>query len=438
MGMKYFLFFFFALITLTMQSQHTITGTLSPAKDYRWIIAYHLRSGVQDYVADAPVKNGKFSLKIKGDAPIGTYRLVYAVPQEEFNFDLIYNGKEDVTLTFDPNDGLAFTVSEENRTYASYAKDIAVVEQEVYDFYSAKKTDNDAFMGLMDNAKKIQTFYEKKSEGLLSHNFITASTPYTPDRFENVETYIKNKGIHYFDAVDFNNKVLQQSSFLNDKVLNYVFTALPVKEESPEAIEAAIIKNISDVAILLINVDAVYKTDLYEVLWSTLTNNNYTNAADVLYSDHLKALATETGNTKIIDKIEVHNRLRLGAKAPEISWDNGAKKLSTLKTAEHYILVFWSSTCSHCLRELPKLHQGLKGKSNVKVIAVGLEDGDDPWKKESAKMSDFIHVISLGRWESTYARLYAIQKTPTYFILDKDKRIVAKPDDYMETLKLLE
>ena len=85
--------------------------------------------------------------------------------------------------------------------------------------------------------------------------------------------------------------------------------------------------------------------------------------ADFIYDNYLKSLATETNKSELIKKIEIQNRLRLGAVAPEITWNEGSitKTLSGLSGAKNYVIVFWSSTCSHCLQQLPEFPQGLKG-----------------------------------------------------------------------------
>lgn len=125
--------------------------------------------------------------------------------------------------------------------------------------------------------------------------------------------------------------------------------------------------------------------------------------------------------------------------APEITWTaNGIKQtLSTMGDAENYLLIFWSSTCSHCLNELPALHKELKKFNAIKVIAVGLEEDDLNWKKVSATLPSFNHAIALGKWESDYAHTFNIQKTPTYFILDSNKRFIAKPESNTEVIAFL-
>ena len=96
---------FTLLFALVANAQHSISGTFTPAKDYKWVIAYHLKAGEQAYTADTSIKNGAFSLSLPAEAEPGTYRLVYAVPQEKYYFDVIYDGKEDVKLNFDAEKG---------------------------------------------------------------------------------------------------------------------------------------------------------------------------------------------------------------------------------------------------------------------------------------------------------------------------------------------
>ena len=73
----------FLLFAIALSAQHTISGTFSPAKDYTWVIAYRITSHSLAYTADTKVSDGKFDLGMKQNSPQGTYRLVYAVPQEE-------------------------------------------------------------------------------------------------------------------------------------------------------------------------------------------------------------------------------------------------------------------------------------------------------------------------------------------------------------------
>ena len=46
----------------------------------------------------------------------GIYRLVYALPQADHNFEFIYDANEDVVFNFDMDSGVEFIDSKENQT----------------------------------------------------------------------------------------------------------------------------------------------------------------------------------------------------------------------------------------------------------------------------------------------------------------------------------
>lgn len=437
--MKSTFFTFFLLATFGLQAQYTISGTFMPAKDYKWLIAYRLKPGTQNYIAQSKVQNGVFNLKLPDNSLPGTYRLVYAVPQEEFYFDVIYNGKENVELAFNATEGVSFITSEENKIFNSYFKKINGLEKQFASFYTNQNTEVKEYESIATQMDNIQKTYEEKTAGMMVHHFIKANHPYIPSYYESVFQYVNNKKDNYFKALELNNAVLQASGFLTDKLANYVFTALPLETMTEKETENAQIENVNTVSANIQNVDAKYKLLLFYTLWAQASTSDYNTTSDYIYDTYLKRLATEAGNQEIVNQIEAHNRLRLGSIAPEIKWQkNGIQSsLKSLEGAVNYIIVFWSSTCSHCLRELPALHDKLKNNQNIKVVAVGLEDDDSTWKKESARIPHFDHAIALGKWESEYADLYAIDKTPTYFILDQDKRIIAKPESDKEIIEFL-
>lgn len=422
-----------------VQAQHSISGTFSPSKDYSWLIAYRLKAGTQVYVADTAINDGKFALKIPENAEPGTYRLVYAVPQEEFYFDVIYNTKEDIQLAFDRDKGPIFTRSTENILFSTYFKGINAYQQQLIDYFSSGKSDNQTIKEIGTGLSNTQKSYEEKSESLMAYQFIKSNRPHIPTEDASIQDYVINRKKAYFEHLDFSNPVLQASGFLTDKISNYVFTALPLEQISQSQTEKEIQENIKTVTTKLEGIDDTYKFHIYYTIWGQAAASSFNETSDFVYSNYLKTLFDLTNNQKIKDEIEIHNRLRLGAKAPELSWKDGAivKNLADLGGYKNYILIFWSSTCSHCLKELPALHKELTKYGNVKVIAVGLEDDEVTWRLESEKLSNFEHSIALGKWESNYAELYDIHATPTYFILDSDKRIIAKPGSDKDVVEFL-
>ena len=435
--MKKIIFGLAVLLSSLLGAQNTISGTFSPAHEYSWLIAYRLKPGTQVYVADTAIKNGAFTLNLKANAPAGTYRLVYAVPQEEFFFDVIYNGKENIELSFSADNGVSFTHSEENILFTSYFNKMNALERKIISFYSSGTTNEAAFNTILKKMKATQTSYEHKSKGLLSGEFIKANRLYTPKGYVPIQDFVANKKKHYFTGLDFGNPTLQASGFLTDKVVNYVFTALPLEPMEQKATEKEMQKNVRKVDYFTQSVSSAYKLHLYYNLWSQAAASAYNSLSDFIFANYLKALAQEEGKQEIIDAIQLHNRLRIGAIAPEITWGEkeNKKSISSLEGYTNYVLVFWSSTCSHCLKELPALQKGLKNYPATKVIAIGIEEDAVHWNTEIKNLPDFEHAIGLGKWQGAYAKLYAINQTPSYFVLDKDKRFIAKPEDYKATIK---
>ncbi len=427
------------LLVFGLQAQHSISGNFTPAKDFKWLIAYELTPGSQRYVADTAVKDGYFKLDLPANAVKGMYRLVYAIPQDEFYIDVIYNGEETINFNFNFEEGVSFTSSKENITFNSYFSTIGALENKLIEFYQSGNTSKKDYVAIIEKLRSTQEGFETRSSGLLVHSFIVANKPYIPSSYENVTSYFNHKKEYYFKHLNVEDPILQASGFLKDKLTNYVFSAIPLEQTSQAEIEGAIQENIKTIAAKLENTPGNFQVDVFYGLWETARQNDLANIATILYGKYLKDLALENGQQQLVDEIATETRLSIGAPSPEITWEeNGtANSLSSLSGAEHYVLVFWSSTCSHCLKEVPALHKELSGYENIEVIAVGLEDDKVNWNIEIAKLPDFHHAIALDKWESEYAQLFAIQQTPTYFILDKEKRFLSKPKSDTEVVEFL-
>ena len=74
-------------------------------------------------------------------------------------------------------------------------------------------------------------------------------------------------------------------------------------------------------------------------------------------------------------------------------------------------------------------------KDKIQVIAFGIEDEEYRWKNQTYDYPDFIHVIGLGKWDNEVGNKYNVTATPTYFILDRDKKIISKPNDIIDLKK---
>ena len=150
---------------------------------------------------------------------------------------------------------------------------------------------------------------------------------------------------------------------------------------------------------------------------------------DHLFANYFNKLPKENQNIRFKNKILRQLRIAIGRVAPEIIWYENDKelRLSSLKDGLNYVLIFYSTGCSHCLREVPEIYEYMKGKTNTKVIAFAMETSDDVWSNYRLKMPGWHHVLGLGKWENPTAKTYQINSTPSYFVLGMDKQIIAIP-----------
>ncbi|WP_246067796.1 TlpA family protein disulfide reductase [Changchengzhania lutea] len=419
--------------------QHTISGTFSPAEDYNVALLYKVTPTISEYIANSEIsKGGRFQFQLDSTNTRGMYRLVYAIPQEDYNFDIIYNGKEDIKLTFNSETGVEFQSSSENKLLSSYTNSMSLITHSIGNFFREESKDTIALKSLFKTQSEAQASYEKLAKGMIAYHFIEANKPFIPKNIIKVKPYVDSLKTHYFDYVDFNNKTLQASNFLEERMLNYVFGM------SSETVD--------EVTNYKTNIDVFYnkartapnaiKRILLVDLWQQMIDLEFENVANYISDKYLMDIAKTLKDKELMDGLTAFSRTAIGRQAPDFSFQTAnknekiTKKLSELSGSEKYVIVFWSSTCSHCLDEIPQLQEFVKcqEKNALKVVAIGLEDEPTKWKALKKSFSEFIHVYGQGKWNNPISNDYNIHATPTYFLLNKNKVILAKPENF-EALK---
>jgi len=353
--------------------------------------------------------------------------LVYAVPQNEYNFDLIYNGKEDIELKFNLNDGAIFLKSSENILLISYLSELTSLGKLLEVEFSKNQINRKAITTIFDTQRELQITYEEKSKGMLVNHFIKANKPYIPSKYEPKSSYIKNQNAGYFENIDFSDEILQSSSLLLDKSLAYISSVVNKGFIKQKNYNYNIDKIVAKTKITNPDFQKVFLAKM----WEKFVSYNQIKSANYLAEKYLIPLANQQNDKNLALKLNQFKNLSIGNSAPDFILDESSqKKLSALDVAENYILVFWSSGCSHCLKELPQLHS-LSDKLNstkYKVVAVGLEENYTNWSNEVKKFPNFINAIKLQKWNNKVVKDYALTSTPTYFVLDQDKKFKFKPE----------
>lgn len=148
-----------------------------------------------------------------------------------------------------------------------------------------------------------------------------------------------------------------------------------------------------------------------------------------------------TINDRLATTIATNSNTEIGATFPNNVFKNAtntnAKSIYDVK-ADKKIIIFWSSTCSHCEAELPKIIEKYAAIKAMKaeVIALSL-DSEKAAYESKIKILPWINDSELKGWYSSYGETYNVHATPTYFILDSTNKIIAKPDHAADVISYL-
>lgn len=421
------------LFPTVVLSQHSISGTFSPPEDYTFAFLYKSTPDGANYIDRAQTdREGNFKIELDSLSEPGIYKIVYAIPPEENNFDIIYNGKEDVIFTFSLADGIGFTKSKENILWANYVESIQTVNSTISNFYESQSKNKKEFGNVFKTLSDTQKAFESDSKGMIAERFVKANKPYIPSNFEDANTYASNLKASFLKHIDFTDKVLQSSDFLVDRVNSYVFDIIA----NPTNTNYQTLIDELDVAIGA--QDNHFKSILYTNIWQRFVTDNNTEMALYITNKYLLSLAEGDNNEILLEALNAFRNTAIGARAVNFEIPLHTTNLYAINTSKQYLLIFWSSSCSHCLKELPQVKSLLENNNDIQVIAIGIEDDGAPWHQEIAKYPNFIHKVELNKWDSDLVKAYNIKSTPSYFLLDSNKIILDKPYDFEALKELVE
>jgi thiol-disulfide isomerase/thioredoxin len=251
--------------------------------------------------------------------------------------------------------------------------------------------------------------------------------------------YVKN---HYWDGISFNDDRLLRTPFFEPKLDEYFKNYV---SPNPDSI-------IQEVKMMLLY--ARTGKEIYPYLLTKFTNkymtpefmgqdkvfvyifeNFYAKGDTVLLNPASRKTVTERAYSLMANQ--------LGNPAPMLDLvDTLGKPISLYAQKSPFTLVvFWDPNCGHCKEELPRIDSIYKAKwkaKGVTVFSVNIYENEVPaWKQflsEKQISKDWIQAYQTKEARDAeqkagapnYRQLFDIFKTPTLYLLDKDKRIMAK------------
>jgi thiol-disulfide isomerase/thioredoxin len=227
--------------------------------------------------------------------------------------------------------------------------------------------------------------------------------------------------VHYFNKIDFSDERIITNPFLTNKILEYLYT---YTERSEQGVKASIDKLLG-----FPKLNAKVQSYIIDLLIDFFTEKEAPEFIDHLNRNYLGSCELPLSK-EALDKIAKMSKFKPGDPIPDIRLPSQTGHLITTSalTGQLNVLVFWSTECSHCLREIPKLksiYEEMNGKMGV--FAVSLDSSNTDWIKavNDAKLKWFNVNEPLG-WKSEYLSTFAVTSTPTFILLDDNLRWIGR------------
>jgi len=443
--MRHYLLCFFILFATVSHAQNTIEGTISglgPGRVYLLSIYGEKNKAIDSVTADV---GGRFTFTLVNRLP-GMYRIKWG---KEAAVDLIWN-QEDIrfaTAAVSPDDSLRIIVSVENRIIRDYMKldrtnqaKLQILMQ-LIDFYPVKDAFYTSAMNEFEATQQRQQRYVDSLAGLYPASFAVRTakayqTPYVSSGLGKEEriAYLKH---HYFDRFDFSDTALLRSMVFVNKAVSYLSlysnNRLPQKQLEAEFIKAVTIM----LGAASVN-PVIYKFWL-DYLVGGFDKYHFDEVITYIADNFQDPSSCEDQERKsaLQKKLDNFKKIATGKTAPELESPDTAGKPVRLSAidSEFTLLVFYASNCLHCANMMPRLKEiyDRQQPKRFEVMAVSIDTSRTAWTTflRDQKL-DWINVSDLKGFNGKPADDYNIYATPTMFLLDREKMILAKPISLME------
>ncbi len=267
---------------------------------------------------------------------------------------------------------------------------------------------------------------------------------------------------HYFDNFDFTDVRLLRTPFYEQKIMTYIEK---VAYQHPDSLvkdcDMLIEGSRSDPAlfrymlITLFNHFAKSQIMGMDKVYIHIADKYYIPEADWSDADFI---------TKLQERVDIAKPTLIGTPATDIQLvsvdadhfinaaDNEELKkdpyvgsffqLLDIK-AKFIILYFWESDCGHCKTATPILYEAYgrlkpKGVEVVAVSTLGGEEGKVKWVNYINENGFYDWINAWNPYDFTYKTIYDIPSTPQLFILDEERKIIAKRISPEQAEKIIE
>jgi len=134
----------------------------------------------------------------------------------------------------------------------------------------------------------------------------------------------------------------------------------------------------------------------------------------------------------------------IGAMAKELLLEDETGEYQSLyqQSTPFTLLIFWEPNCGHCKKQVPEFFDEVFLKTNpskITVMAICTQDNKEEWLGfiNEHELNGWINVWDPNR-VSNFQVNYNVRTTPMVYLLDQNKKIIAKKLSVSGTKKILE
>jgi len=402
-------------------------------------------------IAAVPIQNQDFSINAPKNIPTGIYRFQYGQTNPNEYIDIIIDGLENeinFTLDIQKNELPVFEKSALNKQWYHYKKQAFAQENKIQllhqflQFYP--KTEAIYAKVLQEYETQKDKFIEKRNLFVKNNNnwagWAVSNTPtYFPDPKSHPKIQDFEKREHYWDNINTQNPTLLNSPIYVELILEYLSYYMDAEMKfSEQEVTQGFKKSVDTI---MQKFSGNPETQQFALDYLTLGFKEIGQEEILQYLDEnyrAKAQCNDENQakTEFEKRMAGYAAMKEGNKAPNIIFDkkNDLKDLYSLK-AEQTLIVFWASWCPHCMEEMPKLNEWAKNNPNTKVIAISLDEDKTAYETAIQPFNNLLHSCDFKKWNGKAVKDYYVYGTPTFILLDKDKKIVGKYSSFSQVKK---
>ncbi|MCX6273531.1 MAG: redoxin domain-containing protein [Bacteroidetes bacterium] len=395
-------------------------------------------------------KEGQITFFFNAKRQVGMYRVL--MNRQQF-VDFIYNREEiNITHDFDKEDAKPIVnKSKENKILYEFLGNENMYKKKmgVLSLVGQQYPEKDAYYTRTE--KEYADLLQQRNKylkGLLEANKGTFAArvlalyqdPSIPWSLP-METSKKYLREHYFDNYTLTDTLLIRTNLLTNKAIDYLSLYTSQNMGQLDA-EKGFIEGV-DVLMKTLEGSKVHDFML-SYLVGGFEKYKMETVLTHLYEKYITEESCNDGVKKedVIRRLKAYEQLSVGKTAPDFllrDVNGNEVKIASIQK-DYFLMVFWASWCPHChdlLSHLPELKASFES-GKVAVITASLDTSRTAWTDYLTKNKvPWINTCDTKGWDGKIMKDYNIYATPTMFLIDKQRKIIAKPITFMDLTEAL-